>query len=202
VEFLVDKWLDVSTVTLQVIILTICNELCLNLEEKARRVEKKQPILANVFLLNNYHYILHTVSNNNMLPPDLLPTFSASYETKIFSEIAKYRASWNQTIEFLQEPLSSKAVQLHTSDYKHIKANFSGFNKALEKLYHAQKLYTIPNNNLRSELRELAKSIVVPLYKSFLARYAEVPFSKNRSKYEQYTSETLVQMLDAFFQLD
>ncbi len=157
-----------------------------------------KPILANIFLLNNYHYILHTVSNNNMLPADLLPTFVASFETKIFSEIAKYRASWDQAIEFLQESPGAKQ-QIHTSDYKHIKARFSGFNKALEKFFHAQKLYTIPNNNLRSELRELAKSIVVPLYKSFLARFEGVPFSQNRSKYEQYTSDTLVQMLDAFF---
>jgi hypothetical protein len=87
----------------------------------------------------------------------------------------------------------------HSSDYKQIKNRFAGFNKALEKLFHTQKLYTIPNNNLRSEMREIAKSIVVPLYKGFLARYAEVPFTKNRSKYEQYTVETLVQMLDALF---
>lgn len=186
--------------TLQVIILTFSNELVLNLEEKARRVEKKNPILSNVFLLNNYHYILHTVSNNNMIAQDLLPTFVASFEKKIFCEIEKYRASWNSAIEFLQEPKGvASNAQVHSSDYKHIKARFSGFNKALEKLFHSQKLYSIPNNNLRSELRELAKSIVVPLYKSFLARYSEVPFSHNRSKYEQYTCETLIQMLDSLF---
>lgn len=196
VEFLVDKWLDVSTVTLEVIILTFCNELCLNLEEKAKRLDKKQPILANIFLLNNYHYILHTISNNNMLPPDLLPTFSASYETKIHQEIAKYRASWNHAIEWLADP---NKAQITAADYKTIKAKFNGFNKALEKLFHTQKMYSVPNTNLRQELRELAKSIVVPLYKSFLARYAEVPFTKNRQKYERYTVETLVEMLSTFF---
>ncbi len=66
------------------------------MEEKAKQVEKKSPTLANVFLLNNYHYILHTVSGNNLLPHDLLPTFVANYEQKIYHEIAKYRASWNQ----------------------------------------------------------------------------------------------------------
>jgi hypothetical protein len=200
VEFLVDKWLDVSTVSLEVIILTICNELCLNLEEKAKRVEKKHPILANIFLLNNYHYILHTVSNNNMLPPDLLPTFSANYETKIYNEIATYRASWNQCIEYLidSDP-QQKAAQISSADYKQIKAKFSGFNKALEKLFHSQKMYTIPNNSLRQELRELAKSIVLPLYKTFIEKYENVPFTKNRSKYEQYTLDTLVGILNTFF---
>ena len=199
VEFLVDKWLDVSTVSLEVIILTICNELSLNLEEKSKRVEKKSPVLANIFLLNNYHYILHTVSNNNMLPPDLLPTFSASYETKISQEIEKYRQSWNIACEFLAESSGGLKHQIHSTDYKQIKARFSGFNKALEKLFHSQKLYSIPNKNLREELRELAKSIVVPRYEKFLQRYAEIPFTKNRSKYEQYTVETLVEILTKFF---
>ncbi len=123
-------------------------------------------------------------------------------KVQIFGEIQKYKLSWNQAIEYLQEPpaaAGAPAKQVHASDYKQIKSRFAGFNKALEKLFHTQKLYTIPNNNLRNEVREIGKSIVVPLYKSFLARYAEVPFTKNRSKYEQYTVETLLQMLDAFF---
>jgi hypothetical protein len=83
IEFLVDKWLDVSQVTMPVIVLTVCNELCFNLEDKAKRLEKKQPILANIFLLNNYHYILHTVSSNNMLERDLMLTFSAQLDKKV-----------------------------------------------------------------------------------------------------------------------
>lgn len=120
VEFLVHKWLDVEVVTLEVIILTTCNELLMNLEEKAKRIEKKQSILANVFLLNNYHYILNTVRNNNVLPPDLIPSFAASYDTKILQEIEKYRASWNQALEFLAETQSNKP-QMTASEYKLIK---------------------------------------------------------------------------------
>ena len=105
-------------------------------------------------------------------------------------------------LDNLQEPAAGgkQSQQIHTADYKQIKARFSGFNKALERLFHAQKMYSVPNNNLREELRELAKSMVVPQYEAFVERYRDVPFTTNRSKYEQYTVETLVEILGKFFQ--
>ncbi len=54
---------------------------------------------------------------------------------------------------------------------------------------------------LQQELRDLAKQTVVPVYREFLKRYADVPFSKNRGKYERYSCETLEKMIDGFFQL-
>jgi hypothetical protein len=97
-EFLVDKWLDLQgQVTAEIIILTLISELRKNLEDKAKQLEKKNPALAYVFLLNNYHYILHGVTQNGLLPEDLLPSFTATLSNLIVVEIAKVTLNFNLT---------------------------------------------------------------------------------------------------------
>jgi len=74
------------------------------------------------------------------------------------------------------------------------------FNSEVEEQFHTQKNFSVPDADLQKKLRSDTKSKILPLYVSFMDRYSEVPFSKNKGKYFRYSPETLEQMLDHYFE--
>jgi hypothetical protein len=58
----------------------------------------------------------------------------------------QYRDLWQPALVCLTD---INKAQLVAADNKIIKAKFAGFNKHIERLFHTQKEYTIPNNALR-----------------------------------------------------
>lgn len=160
------------------------------LQKKAKK-EKKS--LSNLFLLNNFYYIQQTIRSSELtLVVDM--TLLAELQLLIESHIKSYRQSWTKAIEYISETFHKEANRKSA-----VKAKFQGFNSEIEEIFHTQKHYTIPDENLRETLKSETIDTIIPKYKTFLDRNKDIKF-KNEAKYIKYSPQTLEAMLNRLFQ--
>jgi exocyst complex protein 7 len=81
-----------------------------------------------------------------------------------------------------------------------IKRRFQSFNDEFSELYATQWRYLIADDELREQMRCEVINTVLPPYRIFFSKYANIDFSKNKTKYVRYTPEILQQMLNRLFE--
>eukprot|EP01136_Pigoraptor_vietnamica_P015646 Opistho-1_new@59063 len=173
-----------------------------NLELKAQSYDS--PTLGALFLLNNFHYVLKTARKANLLPL-LEKDFEARYSELVSKRRKDYAQCWRKATQYLlevnkaQTTPSSKPGKVSKSERAAIKEKFKGFNKEFDEVYTAQKAYSIPDADLRAEIKKENEELIMPLYTKFLERYSAVPFTKNLNKYLKYPPMTVSTMLKSFF---
>lgn len=74
-----------------------------------------------------------------------------------------------------------------------------GFNKEIEDIFRVQKVYAIPDAELREALKKENKDFVLPFYETFLSKYGNVKFTTNTEKYVKHNVGSLSHLLDRFF---
>ncbi|RWS30152.1 Exocyst complex component 7-like protein, partial [Leptotrombidium deliense] len=170
--------------------------------------------LKAIFLLNNYHYILHTLRKANLLSIVHMydPKTEYIYENRIIENKRVYSQSWSRVLHFVLEmdkPLSQQRVvpemnqianmRLKDKDRQNIKDKFAGFNKEMEEIKRTQTAYAVPNSDLRESLKRDNIEFIVPKYKLFYDKYLNMNFTKNLEKYVKYKPEDIVAMIETFF---
>jgi len=183
-------------------IVNVLGHLKHNLESKAKREKKSS--LANIFLLNNYHYMLKTIRMSEIVSVMASASkFLAEYEKLFDEQMDIYVSSWNKAADYVTITVDDKRIQGRPPSHrerKFIKKKLGDFNSEIEEQFHTQKAFSVPDLDLQNKLRQDAAAKVVPLYTKFLAMYADVPFSKNKGKHLRYSAETLQAMLNSFFE--
>eukprot|EP00026_Physarum_polycephalum_P001000 Phypoly_transcript_01001.p1 GENE.Phypoly_transcript_01001~~Phypoly_transcript_01001.p1 ORF type:complete len:708 (-),score=122.75 Phypoly_transcript_01001:98-2221(-) len=182
-------------------IINVLTHLRNNLESKAKR--EKKASLANIFLLNNYHYMLKTIRTSEIISVISTSKFLQEYEQLFDEQMDIYISSWNKAADYVTITVDDKRIQGRapsTKEKKFIKKKLGEFNAEIEEQFHTQKTFSVPDTDLQNKLRQDAIAKLVPLYSKFLAMYADVPFSKNKGKHLRYSAETLQQMLNKFFE--
>jgi len=183
------------------ITLLILSGLEQNLENKAKTY-KNHP-LSCIFLINNYHYISKHVGPRSSLP--MGKNFVDKYDSLVKKLRDDYKlSSWDKAISYLDlsdsKEILSKCHPVVTKQAKKlIKSKFSGFNSQFQELYNTQRLYSLPDSDLRSQLRNDNVDYVLKLYKNFLNTYQSVQFSSHSGTYIKYDVTTLEVMLNKFF---
>ncbi|KAJ5074055.1 exocyst complex component 7 [Anaeramoeba ignava] len=182
--------------------------LCITLESKAKH--QKDLVLSNLFLMNNYDYILSSIRTPQI--------FKHIYHNRILFAEKKIhlfqenyiQASWNKAISCLllvnkslfYDPIAKskrKKSKISKAEKKEIRSNFSNFNLELESQFRCQKNYVIPDRTLRDNIRKKSANLVIPLYQQFLERNSKIDFAKDTSKYYKYPVETVQKMIYGFF---
>ena len=74
-----------------------------------------------------------------------------------------------------------------------------GFNKEMEEIVRMQKMYAVPDVELREVLKRDNMDFVLPHYTKFYKKYSKVNFSKNPGKYIRYTDRDVQQQISRFF---
>nr|XP_002731109.1 PREDICTED: exocyst complex component 7-like [Saccoglossus kowalevskii] len=182
--------------------------LGLNLDQKAKTYADNY--LKYIFLLNNHHYILKSLQRSGLikLVECAKENVEQQYEDIILEQKRQYSKSWSKVLTNILEvhkPVSSQRAtpeiggKLKDRDRQNIKDKFKGFNNAFEEIYQIQKLYAIPDMDLRKSLIEDNKNYILPPYKLFREKYASVQFTKNPDKYIKYTIDEVTNMMDKFF---
>ena len=80
-----------------------------------------------------------------------------------------------------------------------IKEKFEGFNKEFKEISTLQRMYSIPDVELRESLKRDNKEFICPRYNSFYEKYAGLPFSKHPEKYVKFTPAEVSSQIDSFF---
>lgn len=186
----------------------VLGALGLNLELKARVYEA--PTLSSLFLLNNYNYIVKTLQRSGLLTllqEGGIAGVEKQYEGLIDEQKATYQKCWGKVLNFLLEmdkPMSThkaseQQTRLKDKQRQLIKDKFKGFNTEFEELHQIQKTYSVPDTQLRDQLRNENMDLILPHYTAFKEKYSTLPFTKNPEKYIKYTVEEIEAMLKSFF---
>ena len=172
-----------------------------NLMDKATVYEDQT--LADLFLLNNYHYIMKTIRKSAYSV--IFRDFFAARFDKLFSEKRRdYQACWMKCFVFLVDSGASSSGnddsgKVSSQEKSKMKEKFRGFTQAFEDTLALQKQYCIPDSELRQQFRQDNIELVIPLYKKFLERYSNQRFKKLVEKYQKYSPDELESMLMQFF---
>ncbi|XP_063595238.1 exocyst complex component 7-like isoform X2 [Penaeus indicus] len=161
--------------------------------------------LRSIFRLNNYHYILKTLQNSELLNLVALvePQCDKMYNDQIMEQKKLYSQSWSKVLHYLNHedvPISViQAGKLRDKDRQLIKDKFSGFNKEMEEMCRVQRSYSIPDRELCVSLKRDNMEYILPKYQVFYDKYVNVAFTKNTEKYVKYSPADVSTMIDKFF---
>ena len=70
----------------------------------------------------------------------------------------------------------------------------------MELNYSVQRGYSIPDPELKDNLRKDNREFVLPKYKTFLEKYRTINFTKNPDKYIKYSVTDVSSMIDKLFE--
>ncbi|XP_066356748.1 exocyst complex component EXO70A1-like [Miscanthus floridulus] len=176
-----------------------------NLNGKSKQY--KDPALSHIFLMNNLHYMVTFVrrsESNDILDGDWIQR-----HRKIVQQNANQykRVAWAKIFQTLSVQVTGGNSSSSPSDVSStgvsrtvIKERFKSFNMQFEDLHAKQSQWTIPDQELRDELRLAVAEVLLPAYRSFISRFGNlIKRGRNPHKYIKYSPEELDQMLGQFF---
>lgn len=183
-----------------------------NLENKAKGYKKTsstldksatKPILASIFLINNYHYIVKSLRANTGLLNVIGKDFEGKVEKKMNEELDTYQQSWKPFIGNLMDTTYIKngavSTSLSKAEKQAIKDKFKAFNTDFEDAHKSQTAYIITDADLRQRVVKDVKQLVLPMVQRFWDRYHQSQFTEHPEKYLKYDPATVESMLNAFF---
>lgn len=154
----------------------------------------KDSSLAYLFLMNNIHFIVQTVKDSSELRAHLGDDWVKEHCGQVRQLATKYqRAAWNKVLGFLKDAgLYRKGGFSGGVSKGALKERFKRFNAAFEDIYRTQKIWTVPDWQLREELRISITEKLVPAYRYFVGRYrGHLDSERHAEKYIKYTPEGL-----------
>ncbi|KAL1539906.1 exocyst complex component EXO70B1-like [Salvia divinorum] len=181
---------------LQEQILKIMDLLLSNIEAKSKFY--KDTSLTSIFMMNNGRYMLKKIKKSS----GLYSLLAETWYRKMSSDLRQYhkgyqRETWGKLLGFLNpEGL--------TGNNKHVKPllkeRFKNFNALFDDIRKTQTGWVISDEQLQSELRVSISNMVVPAYRSFLARYSQI-FSSGRQteKYIKHQPDDVETSIECLF---
>eukprot|EP00127_Corallochytrium_limacisporum_P003435 Clim_evm63s149 gene=Clim_evmTU63s149 len=180
-----------------------------NLEAKSKVYSETG--LQDVFMMNNLHYIeKHCVpSASGSTHKGLEQATPQDVKKHVQSGFIQYRrnydATWFKCTEAVLDIKKGGKEHDLTGDKisrdakKMIKDKFSTFNSEFAALTSSQKQWAVPDTALRAALVKSHLDGLLPLYRKFLVRYQNVPFTTTPEKYIKYSAADVERELKALF---
>lgn len=172
----------------------------------------KKSSLAQIFLLNNYHFVLKRIKECAPVSAALKGThFNAEWEKLM--EGAK-QAYLSHTWDKAMAPISPKDTKQLLARCKPsgkpgdsllypdrwakqaIKSKFKEFNDRFQKEYSQQRGWSVPDADLRNAIRNANIKKVVGEYEAFYEIFKNVEFSHNKRKHMRFTPTVMKEMLE------
>ncbi|KAL8242728.1 hypothetical protein R6Q59_013030 [Mikania micrantha] len=166
-----------------------------NLEGKSKHY--KDNSLAQLFLMNNVHYIVQKIKGSSELR-EMIGDHYLKTLTRVFRQAATnhQRATWIGVLHCLRdEGLHSTGSFSSGVSKSALRARFKSFNVLFDEVHRTQALWLVPDEQLREELRISVLEKLIPAYRSFLGRFRN-HISENYIKYTVEDLENAV--LDLF----
>ncbi|XP_031117851.1 exocyst complex component EXO70B1-like [Ipomoea triloba] len=169
-----------------------------NLEAKSKLY--KDPSLSMIFMMNNGRHILQKVKES----PGASSLLGSAWIKKRSSDLRQYhknyqRETWGRLMQCLSVEglISSSTGKVHKPV---LKEKFKSFNAVFDDIHKTQASWVISDEQLQSELRVSITNMVVPAYRSFIARFSQT-FTPGRQteKYIKYQGEDLEKYIDELF---
>ncbi|KMT07394.1 hypothetical protein BVRB_6g150200 [Beta vulgaris subsp. vulgaris] len=177
-------------------LMNIMNLLDANLESKSKLY--KDPSLRFIFLMNNGRYILQKIKESSEFH-DLVGNDSCR---KRSSELRGYHKSYQrETWSRVLQCLNQEGLQVHGKVQKPVlKERFKCFNQMFDEINKTQSSWVVSDEQLQSELRVSISAVMIPAYRSFLARFGQhFTAGRQHEKYIKYQPDDIETTIEGLF---
>lgn len=168
-----------------------------SLEGKARLY--KEVALSNFFMMNNGRYILQKIKSSK----EMSKVMGDNWIRKKSSDLRNYhknyqRETWNRVLQCLNHEGLTVNGKVHKPV---LKERFKSFNSLFDEIHKTQSSWVVKDEQLQSELRVSISAVIIPAYRSFVARFAQT-FDPGRQteKYIKYQAEDIETYIDELFE--
>ncbi|KAK8567753.1 hypothetical protein V6N13_105706 [Hibiscus sabdariffa] len=159
----------------------------------------RDPSLRYIFLMNNGRYMLQKVKSSN----DIYEVTGDDWLRKQSADLRQYhknyqRETWGKVLQCM----SHEGLQVNGKVSKStLKERFKSFNAMFEEIRKTQSTWIVSDEQLKSELRVSISAVVIPAYRSFLARFgSHLNKGKQQEKYIKYQPEDIEVVIDELFE--
>ncbi|XP_047336041.1 exocyst complex component EXO70B1-like [Impatiens glandulifera] len=174
----------------------IMDLLDINLDAKSKLY--KDVSLSLIFLMNNGRYVLQKIKGSTEIHKLMGDTWSR----KKSSELRQYHKNYQrETWGKLLNCLNHEGLNVNGKVMKPVvKERLKSFNSMFDDIHKNQREWVLSDEQLRSELRVSISSVVIPAYRSFLARFASVLSSgRQTQKYVKFQTEDIETRIEGLF---
>ncbi|KAK1607602.1 hypothetical protein QYE76_031275 [Lolium multiflorum] len=172
-----------------------------NLEGKASLY--KDTALSHLFLMNNVHYIVHKVKDSpelwSMIGDDYLKLLTGKF-TRAATNYQ--RSSWLKILNCLRDEGLHVTGGFSSGISKSaLRDRFKSFNAAFEDAHRVQSGWSVPDTQLREELRISIAEKLLPAYRSFLGRFRHhIENGRHPELYIKHSAEDLENYVNDLFE--
>ncbi|XP_059642057.1 exocyst complex component EXO70A1-like [Cornus florida] len=180
---------------LAVHLIWIIEVLQFKLEEKSNCLVDDS--LAQLFLMNNVHYIVQTIEEWSKLREIVGDDYLEKLTKSVQRAVTGYqRSTWDRIFHcFRVEGLSSKVSK------SALKERLKIFNAMFEEVHQTQATWVVPDVYLREELRFSISEYLIPAYRSFVELFKRHISSGGQQKeYIKYSVKDLDAAISNFFE--
>ncbi|KAL7220993.1 hypothetical protein ACSBR1_023031 [Camellia fascicularis] len=167
-----------------------------NLETKSKLY--KDTSLSSIFMMNNGRYILQKTKGS----PEIHSLMGDTWSRKRSSDLRNYHKTYQrETWGRLLNCLNHEGLNVNGKVVKPVlKEKFKSFNTMFDEIHKMQSIWVVSDEQLQSELRVSISAVVIPAYRSFLARFSQ-HFTPGRQteKYIKYQPEDIETHIDELF---
>ncbi|KAM7506465.1 hypothetical protein LguiA_016918 [Lonicera macranthoides] len=167
-----------------------------NLEAKSKLY--KDTSLSLIFMMNNGRYILQKIKG----AAEINSLMGDPWYRKRSSDLRQYHKNYQrETWMKLLQSLQAEGLVVHGKVVKPVlKERFKSFNAMFDEIHRTQSTWIVSDEQLQSELRVSISAVVIPAYRSFVARFSQV-FTPGRQveKYIKYQPEDIETHIDELF---
>ncbi|KGN51078.1 exocyst complex component EXO70B1 [Cucumis sativus] len=167
-----------------------------NLEAKSKLY--RDIALSSIFMMNNGRYILQKIKGS----ADIHELVGDSWYRKRSSDLRQYHKNYQrETWGKLLGCLNHEGLTVHGKVVKPVlKERFKGFNALFEEIHKTQSSWIISDEQLQSELRVSISAVMIPAYRSFLARFSQyLDPGRQTEKYIKFQPEDIETYIDDLF---
>ncbi|CAO2829012.1 unnamed protein product [Amaranthus hypochondriacus] len=177
-------------------LITIMDLLDLYLESKSKLY--KDPSLRFIFLMNNGRYMLQKVKGSR----EIHQVVGDNWCRKRSSDVRQYhkgyqRETWSKVLQCL----NPEGLLVNGKIHKPIlKERFKNFNQLFDEIHKTQSTWVVSDEQLQSELRVSISAVMIPAYRSFLARFGTI-FTPGRQveKYIKFQPDDIETIIEELF---
>ncbi|XP_061359776.1 exocyst complex component EXO70C2-like [Gastrolobium bilobum] len=167
-----------------------------SLEGKAKLY--RDVALSNFFMMNNGRYILQKIKASSEMSKVMGDTWCRKRSSELRTYHKNYqRETWNRVLTCL----THEGLSVHGKVQKPVlKERFKSFNALFDEIHRTQSQWVVKDEQLQSELRVSISAVVIPAYRSFLGRFAQIlDPGRQTEKYIKYQPEDIETYVDELF---
>ncbi|MBA0857376.1 hypothetical protein Goshw_011592 [Gossypium schwendimanii] len=158
----------------------------------------KDIALSCIFMMNNGRYMLQKIKSSAEIHQAMKDTWCR----KTSSDLRNYHQTYKrETWMKLLGCLNVEGLNVNGKVVKPVlKERFKSFNAMFDDIHRTQSLWVVNDKQLQSELRVSISAIVIPAYRSFLARFSGyLDPGRQTEKYIKFQPEDIETFIDDLF---